>query len=255
MSSVQGLAAVPSITSVRPPVGVAKAEAFLTQAAMARPQDLVHPGRGYSLVVLDEVEVGVGRPDIIIATVSLNGLDAWIRAGRLIENLTEARVLGALYEPREAQTLAITADHVRAVRSRLANRGWTRRGVPVGTPMPIQHALVLEAKVSDWRSGIVQLNGRRHLFPQAALLLPDAVARRVPRVLIDWSGVGIAAAADSGELRWIRKPRSRSASIGARLWLSHLVASHVAAGFVYGPRCSLVRTRSNAALNGASSPS
>src|SRR5947209_460440 len=61
---------ITAAVTVRPPVGVAKAEARLTRVALAQPYALVRPGRGYGLMALDEVELGIGRPDVVMLSLS-----------------------------------------------------------------------------------------------------------------------------------------------------------------------------------------
>lgn len=233
-------------------VGVPIAEALLTEEVLARPHDLVSVGRGYALIVLDEVELTFGRPDIVIATVSANALSSWLRRGIRLANATEARVLATMLDPNEEKAIAVTREHARAVRKRLESAGWSLTELPT---IPVREALVLEAKIADWRTGITQLTARQSQFNSSALLVPEPVGHRVPHDLLEWDGIGLAVQCSDGKLRWQRKPRARAISMGARIWISQLVANRFASGLNYGPRPSVLRNSATAIVNGASKAS
>lgn len=227
----------PNVT-VRSPIGIAKAEARLTRVALSKPYELVRPGRGYGLIVLDEVELGVGRPDVVILSLSGAALRAWIDRGLRLQNWTEARVLAGTIDPRERVSAAVGYEHVRAIQRRLRFRGWDGRALRPA----VREAYLLEAKVTDWRTGLVQLTHRQLLFSHAALLLPESVAPRVPRPLLRWHGLGLAVVDDDGEVRWSRRPVARRLSLAAQLWLTELAVEHFDSGHGYGARSSLARS-------------
>lgn len=227
----------PPRVTVRPPVGVAKGEARLTRVVLSQPYALVRPGRGYGLMVLDEVELGVGRPDVVILSLSGAALRAWIDRGVRLRNWTEARVLAGAIDPRERVSAAVGYEHVRAIQRRLRLRGWDGRALRPA----VREAYLLEAKVADWRSGLVQLTHRQQLFSHAALLVPTSVAPRVPRTLLRWQGLGLAVTDDAGAVRWSRRPTARRLSLAAQLWLTELAVEHLDRGHGYGARPSLAR--------------
>lgn len=72
-------------------------EAVLTSAVIERPEPvLATSSSDHALVVLTEVELGIGRPDSIVLADELATLFRRRAAGLRLANLTEARVLGAL---------------------------------------------------------------------------------------------------------------------------------------------------------------
>lgn len=236
----------------RPQVGSAKEEALLTQAVLADPYSLERPGRGYALRVLDEVEIGLGRPDIVLAVLSVTGLVAWRRRGLRLSNWTEAQVAAALVDKRSQPMLPMTADHARTVTRRLRERGWDHvEGRAV--ELPLRESVLLEAKVTDWRTGVVQLSRRARIFSRAALLMPERRAHRVPREFLVVHGLGLAVVADRP--RWIRVPPRRRPPLAARLWLTELLLEHLEAGYPYGPRCSRLRRRASAVSSEVSAAS
>jgi hypothetical protein len=69
----------------------------LTSAVIERPEPvLATSSSDHALVVLTEVELGIGRPDSIVLADELATLFRRRAAGLRLANLTEARVLGAL---------------------------------------------------------------------------------------------------------------------------------------------------------------
>lgn len=131
----------------------------------------MRPGRGYGLIVLDEVELGVGRPDVVILSLSGAALRAWIDRGLRLQNWTEARVLAGAIDPRERVSAAVGHEHVRVIERRLRFRGWDGRALRPA----VREAYLLEAKVTDWRTGLVQLT-HRQLF-QLRRASPAGVSR------------------------------------------------------------------------------
>jgi hypothetical protein len=203
-------------------VGVAKAERRLTETLVALPTSLVSPGRGRRLLVVDELELGIGRPDVFIGVVSPAALAAWAHGRPRVTNWTEARVLSAMWRPAEGRFVGVSASHEQSIRKRLLRNGW--KDEP--SQLPLKDSLLVEAKVRDWRNGMVQLALARRLFRRTALLLPELVGPRVPRTLLDSYGVGLALQSGTGAIRWGRKPRRRAVPLAADLWLTELAARH-----------------------------
>lgn len=200
-------------------VGVPSAERALTEAAVRCAHDLLGPGPGRSLFVLPEVDLGVGRPDLLLFSASRRALEARARSGLRLANLTEARVLAAL---NNGGGSGHSASHARAVASRLQDGGWLRSGGSVRTLSPtIGDSMLVEAKVSDWRTGLQQLTRTRWASHSAALLVPSANQRRVPRKTLRHNRLGLLVLNGEG-LRWQLKPPRRPLSWLADVWLAEL---------------------------------
>lgn len=201
-------------------VGVPKAEALLTRTLLRVPSDLLTPGRGRELFVLPEVELGVGRPDALLMAVSRNAVEARLRSGLRLRTLAEAEILGAWVDGRHSRH---SISHVRATLARAARCGWiSREGHLAARVGLISDSLLIEAKVSDWRTGIHQLARARFGAHRATLAMPDAAGHRPPRRSLDKNGIGLLTVHSDGTVRWVRQSRVRPLSTAADLWLVEL---------------------------------
>ena len=147
-------------------VGVPIQEAVLTRTVRAQPHALLDTTAMGALVVLGEVELGVGRPDILLLNLDLHTL-ALRRAARLrLANLTEARALGARMSGDMAG-VGVSARHARQLLGHLSAIGWLDSLSRV-----VWDSMLIEAKVKDWGTGVRQLNlcalGRAQRRPAAA---------------------------------------------------------------------------------------
>lgn len=75
-----------------PRVGSPKRETHLTAATVEQAANR-SPGLGRVLLCLTEVELGVGRPDVLLVTMSKNGLLARARRWAPNCNLTDSQLL------------------------------------------------------------------------------------------------------------------------------------------------------------------
>ena len=81
------------------------------------------PGPGRSLFLLSEVEIGIGRPDLLFFTASSSAVRSQARRGLRLQNWVEARVLGSWLTGNEMT--GVSRQHAASVTKRLRERGWT----------------------------------------------------------------------------------------------------------------------------------
>lgn len=205
-------------------IGIAKAELLLTGVLRAQARSLARPGRGYRLYVLDEVALGVGRPDLVVLVASPAVLEHRRREGLRIRNWAEARVLAKVMFGERQRGVGFTREHTEALRRRLTASAWgdylQRRHGPTRA---IRQSLLVEAKVRDWRTGLAQLSRNRGLFGGAALLLPLTAAPRVPRAILRAHGIGLLVLDTRGKVRWVRRGPERAVPHMSELWLTELL--------------------------------
>lgn len=214
-------------------VGVPKAERALTDAVTDCAFEVMAPGRGRRLIVLSEVELGTGRPDVVLLACSPASIEKRLQLGLRLRTLTEARVLAGLLSETSTNGSGISAGHYRHVEKDLKSRGWlNRQGSAEARKTTIGKSLLIEAKVGDWRGGVLQLMRNSRLFQSTALLVPDRLNSRIPRPLIEQYGLGLLLY-DRDEVRWQRRGRHRKQPHYANLWLSELALRHVEAGLPY----------------------
>jgi hypothetical protein len=189
----------------------------LTQAAIDGASTLVERADNVALLALTEVELGIGRPDVILVAAEPAALSLRRAVGLRLANLTEALVLDA---PCVVDALASAATaHGRRVVRRVADRGWF--GLVTRGPI-IQTSLLLEAKVSAWHMGVRQLSRVRWAAHRAALVLPHDVAHRVRAEHLRRPGVGLLAVDEAGELTWRRQAPTASLPFYVDAWLAEL---------------------------------
>jgi hypothetical protein len=168
---------------------------------------------------MSEVDLGVGRPDLLLLSASRKALVARARSGLRLTNLTEARILAAL---NNGGGSGHSASHVRAVTSRLQEAGWVRSTGEVRSMKPtIGGSMLVEAKISDWRTGLLQLTRSRWASHSSALLMPIVSQQRVPRKTLRHNRLGLLVLNDHG-LRWQLKPPRQSLSWLADVWLTEM---------------------------------
>jgi len=105
-------------------VGVPIEEAALT-ALIGDQSDRVLPGDSgaSNVIVLHEVELGVGRPDVVVLRVDLAALVLRRHARLRLNNLTEARALGAALEGN-LEMSGVSMGHTNRVVRGLREKGW-----------------------------------------------------------------------------------------------------------------------------------
>lgn len=206
--------------TTRSPIGVPIAENRLTSAAIDAQDVLIRPGQGRSRYALQEVELGVGRPDLVIATAAPAALRSRAARGLRLDNLTEARVLAAAHTGGQS---GVSPSHERAVKARLRQGGWIdAHGRSTEARPVVSEALIVEAKVKDWRVGIGQIVRNRWAYSSGALLLPAETQARVPRRTIRHNGVGLLLL-ENGQLRWQIRPKRKPLSWLASAWITELL--------------------------------
>lgn len=201
-------------------VGVPRAERALTQALDGFAPRLLPPGSGRSLIHLREVELGTGRPDSILVTVSPSGLDARRNKDLRLPSLAHARVLDSI---RRGEPSRYSTGHTAQLTRSLRSIGWLTRCHSVRVvPSLVARSLTIEAKISDWRTGIGQLSKARWASHEAALLMPNETQHRVSRTMLRHSHLGLLAAYHS-ELTWLVQPPTTTLAWPADLWLTELI--------------------------------
>lgn len=228
--TVQGEHVVTSATDVTRSakvvrVGVPIEEAALT-ALIGDQSDRVLPGHSESsnVIVLHEVELGVGRPDVVVLRVDFAALALRRHARLRLNNLTEARTLGAALEGN-LEMSGVSLGHTNRVLRGLEEKGWLDSG-PFSRV--VDDSVLIEAKVAHWGLGIGQLARVRWAANHAALLVPASMAGRVPAQMLQFNEIGLLTD-EAGSLVWTRLPPRRDLPMHLDAWLGELVLRSVEA--------------------------
>jgi hypothetical protein len=206
----------PVVTAARS-VGRPIHEAKLVGALIDRVPEVFPPGRGRSLYILREPQLGRGRPDIIALLVSSAGLDAYQRRGLRLPHLTAALSLGPQTDDIGA---GITNDYARKVQRRLGHLGWNEHKLRLASL--VYDSMSIEAKMDDWRRAIRQASKFQPLTHRSALLLPEGVAQRASVTALEFYGLGVLSVSGTA-IEWQREAPKRVPAIAARLWLLELL--------------------------------
>lgn len=214
---LSGIHATRGASPVR--VGVPIEEAALTRLVQSQ-SDRVLPGDPDSstIVVLHEVELGVGRPDVVVLWVDLAALALRRHAQLRLKNLTEARALGAALDG-DPEMSGVSPRHTARVVHGLEARGWLD---PVPLSRVVRDSVLIEAKVEHWGLGIGQLARVRWAANHAALLVPRALAGRIPEQMLRFNEIGLLTD-EAGSLEWQEHPPRRDLPMHLDAWLGELV--------------------------------
>lgn len=218
---MQSVAPSPAIRKVsETSVGVPIGEALLTNAALDQASVIIRPGSGRILIRLTEVDLGLGRPDILMIAASKSGLLARANRGLRLANLTEAKILVSAHEQSRSQ---YSAGHVASVIRRLRRVGWLDEYNRMPElPRLVTKSVLLEAKMRDWRTGIQQLARTTWVADRSALLVPKYLERLIPNIALTHNRLGLVVQNDAGQLQWRLHGRSHRPSRLADVWLTEL---------------------------------
>lgn len=209
-------------------VGVPVQERLLTEGFVSRARTVMSPGPGRSVFVIEEPELGAGRPDLILVTVAQSSVHWYIQRGLSLTSPAAARVL----DPHVSDAkLGISRGYAAALRRDLAAQGWGRED-PSRIASLVTDSLAVEAKIRDWRRALQQVaRFRRHVHRTAILMPPRDLPAEADRSL-DFYGSGFLHL-DSAAVWWERQAVSSEPSVGARLWTLELLRRGLGDGTAY----------------------
>lgn len=194
-------------------VGQAIHELALTDALRRSSERLLPPGPGRSAVVIPEVAIGRGRPDVLVVVVSMTSLKAYLSTGLRVETLTHARAL-------VAGASSSTARGGKSLKN--AGRAWTDAEVRRYSKS-VFDSLAVEAKMKDWKQAIRQASRFRHLAHRAAIMLPDGVVLNRVEPYLDTYDLGFIGFSRSRPA-WCVSASKSELRPGNALWLLELAA-------------------------------
>lgn len=198
----------------RPPVGVPIHEIALYEALDRCAARVFSPGAGRSTYFVSEPELGYGRPDAILLTISPASLSGFRRRELRLPSLNAAKSL-------TGEGSSLTERHARTLSRDLERAGWSERDLRWAAHM-VADALAVEAKLSDWRRAIRQAAAYRVGTGRSAVLLPGHVGDRVDVRNLETHGVGLLLE-DDRSVQWkLAAPRTE-VSVSRRAWLVELL--------------------------------
>lgn len=209
-------------------VGIPIQELILTRALQEKASLVYPPGAGRSLYVIPEADLGAGRPDIILLTVSSNGLQAYAQRRLRIGSAAAAKVLDPGVSSEET---GVTAGTARSITRSLQLDGWRKRDFVHASHL-IHDSLAVEAKVKDWKQAARQVSKFRRYFHQSAVLMPErSVTQQLQRTLHAY-GCGLIQH-QAPNLRWVEHPVPSPPPPWARVWLLELLLRGLDDGSAY----------------------
>ena len=218
-------------------VGAPVAEKALT-VALSEQARCLFPGDGRPLMVLDEPELAVSgsrRPDAVLLLFDASGVETIRRRAELGLRLrlpVHAAALAEIAEPDPVRRGHLirrwSGAYARKAARDVTGAGWSADDQPPGRVFA--DALVVEAKMSDWRRGLAQLSASRWAGRKSALLMPAAVVHRVRPEALTHEGIGLLAHDGGGAIGWRREPADRPLGLMADLWLAELAIRRLETG-------------------------
>lgn len=198
----------------RPAVGVPTHELALHNALNSQFGHLFRPGAGRSVFLVQEAELGLGRPDALILTVSAYGLESFAQRGLRLPSLAAAKSL-------MGDSSNVSKKHSRHLSRRLEESGWTNQNLKQAASL-VHDAIAIEAKMSDWKAAIRQASRYKVSVGRAAILLPHRVGALVESRNLEAHGLGLLVE-DQRRIRWAVPAPVSAADSTQRAWLLELL--------------------------------
>jgi hypothetical protein len=194
----------------RPPVGVPIHEVALHDAIDRQFSRLFAPGAGRSVFLVSEPELGFGRPDALLLTLSVSSLNSFLRRGLRLPSLNAAKSLAGT-------GTNLTEKHARSLARQLERADWSPRALDEAAGV-IKESLAVEAKLAEWRRAIRQASAYRVGAGRSAVLLPARVGALVDDRNLESHGVGLLVE-ERGRIEWsVPAPRAEI-GVSHRAWL------------------------------------
>lgn len=217
----------------RPPVGIPSHELALHEALDRQVPNLFPPGKGRSVFIVREPELGFGRPDAIILTISATALQSFMNTGLRLPSLNAARSLSG-----EASN--VTIKYARTLARDVERSGWSHRALARSASM-VTDSVAVEAKISEWRRAIRQATGYRVGTSRAAILVPARVGALVERRNLESHGIGLLTE-QFRRIQWSVEAPPSEISICHRAWLIELLLRGLESGTAHRSAASANRT-------------
>jgi hypothetical protein len=192
---------------------------------MSSVDDVLRPGPGRSVFVIEEADLGSGRPDIILVSISSRALAAFRDSGLRIPSPIAAKTLDPVLADED---LGVDAAYARTLRRDLRACGWSE---PIAMRMSfaLHDSLGVEAKMKDWRQAVRQVSKFRRLFHRSAVLMPRRVLPAQSIQAMDFYGCGLLFQ-DALKVEWQRESSTNEPRVWAKLWLLELLTRGLGSG-------------------------
>ncbi len=212
----------------RPTVGVPIHETALVRALEGRLSDVYRPGPGRSTYVLLEPELGQGRPDLMLVTISSSTVASFLSRNLRVPSLAAAR---ALDKTLDAAQLGISEGYARSLRKSLTDSGWNDNDVKRYTSA-VHDVTAVEAKMSDWTRALRQAIRFKSFVDQAVILMPSERVSKIKMENLEHYQIGLMSS-DSTGIRWELKPTEMRTDYANRIWALELLLRGIDRGTAY----------------------
>lgn len=185
---------------------------------MTSVDDVLRPGPGRSVFIIEEAALGSGRPDIILMTISTRALAAFRGTGLRIPSPLAAKILDPGFRDED---LGVERSYARALRRDLETCGWSE-ALAGRIAVTLHDSLGVEAKIKDWRQAVRQVSKFRRLFHRSAVLMPRRILPEQSTLAMDFYGCGLLFQ-DASKVEWHRASSLNEPQVWAKLWLLELL--------------------------------
>ena len=204
--------------SAKPRVGIPIHERQLTEAFLQNLPSVVRPGAGRSIYVLEEVDLGAGRPDVVVLTISSAAFESFRRTGLRLPSPLAARALDLGIGSGD---LGASVSHVNSIRRELRQAGWF--DVDLDRIVASVHdSLAVEAKMKDWKQAVRQVGRFRSHFRRSAVLMPKRPITDDMLRSIGFYGFGLLFR-DGDQMYWEQAATEQGPPGTSSVWLLELL--------------------------------
>lgn len=209
-------------------VGQPTHELMLLSALSLDARHLFKPGPGRVTFLLPEPEIGMGRPDALVLTLSANGLRSFREKALRLPSYAAAR---ALDEETDDADVGVSVSYVKTLRRELSKSGWTQAEFKKASRL-VADSIAIEAKIDNGRRAIEQVVKFSPRANRSAVLMPLSKVQNLPSDVLRNYGVGVIAES-AGRLAWTRPADFRPLKGWQRAWLAELLVRGLSDGSAY----------------------
>lgn len=218
----------PPRSATTPAVGVPIHERVLVTDFLSQYKTLVRPGPGRSVFVIEEAELGAGRPDLIFVTMPSGAFDRFRQSGLRLTSMAAARVLDPSVP---LDHVGVTRSYAMSLRRSHTAQGWDDFDVTRLADL-VADTYAIEAKMYDWRRAVQQVSRFRRHFHRSAILMPRRNLPPEADRTLDFYGCGVLFR-NGDSFRVERDPAVGVPSVAARLWTLELLLRGMESGDAY----------------------
>lgn len=213
-------------------VGQPVQELSIQEGVLNSVEKLFPGGSGTKVFAISEVSSRFGRADLLVAHVCSKALNAQADLEFSFYSETECKLVAMLAQQSEvsrgeiARSLGLSYGYVSSLISGLRQRGLNDAIIENLLHPVVTQAWIVESKIDDWKSAILQARRYRGMVSGVAIALPSNRVSSISLGQLSRLEVGLIAV-EEDTATWTRPWDFLEFGLGAQLWLNELALRYV----------------------------